>query len=74
MMKADQLSYEHQNIVKTHKEMENALDHLMVQFRQIETKYGLMVSEEINQLYAHQSKLINKSHNYTYQMNKQLCS
>lgn len=36
---------------KTKEETEQALFHLMYQFRQMNRKYGLMVTEEINLLY-----------------------
>lgn len=38
---------------RTNEEIELAFLHLIEQFRQIDDKYGLMVSEHINDLYVH---------------------
>lgn len=38
---------------RTNEEIELAFLHLIEQFRQIDDKYGLIVSEHINDLYVH---------------------
>lgn len=47
--------------IYTNKELESILTHLMIQFRQIDGKYGLMVSREISKLYDNQSQFITYS-------------
>ncbi len=44
--------------IYTNKELESILTHLMIQFRQIDGKYGLMVSREISKLYDNHSQFI----------------
>jgi len=45
---------------RTNAEMEYALYHLMYQFRQMNYKYGLMVSEQIDTWYADRNKKLNE--------------
>lgn len=50
--------------IKTNEEMEHAFSHIMDQFRQINSKYGLMVGEEIKELYDQKIELIHFSKGY----------
>lgn len=46
---------------RTNEEIEDAFNHLLCQFRQIDEKYGLMVGEQINMLYDQRIELIASS-------------
>lgn len=50
--------------LKTCEEIEQAFNHLMEQFRQINDKYGLIVDEEINDMYAYRLASIDFSKRY----------
>jgi len=52
------LQTERKVIENTNQKIEDALNHLMIQFRQIEEKYGLMVSKEIDEKYHRRVGLI----------------
>lgn len=52
------------DVTKTNDEMEHALYHLMYQFRQINSKYGLMIKGEIKDLYNRRLDSISCSKEY----------
>lgn len=47
--------------IRSNDEIEMALNDLMVQFRQMDKKYGLMVRKEINEMYLQNVDLISDS-------------
>lgn len=57
---------------KTNEEMEHALYHLMYQFRQINSKYGLMVGKEIKELYDEKTDLICSSKGYIRMIEREM--
>lgn len=52
------------NHCKSNEEMEEALNLLMEQFRQIDEKYGLMVVDEINSLFDQTKRSIVYTHGF----------
>lgn len=57
---------------RTNQDMEQALNQLMVQFRQINRKYGLMIGEEIKEMYTEKSFLIHTSKGYLDNLEKKM--
>lgn len=57
-------------VAKTNEEIQHAFYHLMYQFRQINSKYGLMIGEEIEELYDQKKELIHSSKGYMKQMER----
>lgn len=48
--------------------IEHAFQHLMYQFRQINNKYGIMVSEQIDKLYEDRMGKMDECKNFIVQM------
>lgn len=58
--------------IRTKEETEQALFHLMYQFRQMNRKYGLMVTEEINSLYQQSNTRLESSRGRMEQLENKL--
>src|SRR5690625_1000220 len=68
MKKLQSLPYTTKTKYRTNQDIELAFNHLMVQFRQIDEKYGLMVSKEVNNLFDDCRYLINQSKDFIRSM------